>query len=169
MKKIGIFYGSSTGATKKVANKIAAKLNVSPNDVHDVSATGPAAVGEYEMLLLGSSTWGAGELQTDWLDFADGLKALTLKGKTVAVFGCGTDNMKKTFCNAVGRIYDMASEAGAEMIGQFNADGYNFKTSLAVFDDSGLMKGLVLDETNHSDLTDARIQAWTDVLAGEIA
>lgn len=151
-----------------MANKIAAQLNVSPNDVHDVDSVGPAAVGEYDVLLLGSSTWGAGELQADWANFADGLKALTLKGKTVAVFGVGTDNMKNTFCNAVGRIYDIASDAGATLIGQFNADGFNFKKSMAVFDDSGLMKGLTLDETNHSNLTDSRIKAWTELIADAI-
>ena len=37
MKKIGIFYGSSTGTTESVANTIALKLGVASNDVHDAS------------------------------------------------------------------------------------------------------------------------------------
>ena len=35
MKKIGIFYGSSTGTTESVAHTIAQKLGVASNDVHD--------------------------------------------------------------------------------------------------------------------------------------
>ena len=37
MKKIGIFYGSSTGTTESVAHTIAQKLGVASNDVHDAS------------------------------------------------------------------------------------------------------------------------------------
>ena len=37
MKKIGIFYGSSTGTTESIAHTIAQKLGVASNDVHDAS------------------------------------------------------------------------------------------------------------------------------------
>lgn len=168
MKKIGIFYGSSTGSTMKVAQQLGVLLNVSPNDIHDVSRVAPAAVGEYEVLLLGSSTWGAGNVQEDWIDFGTGLKALALNDKTVAVFGCGNQNMKNTFCNAVGKIADLAAETGAKIIGQFNAEGYNFKKSEAQLEGLPLMKGLVLDEGNASELTSPRLKAWTALLKEEI-
>ena len=41
MKKIGIFYGSATGTTEKVARRIAALLSVPDEDIHDVGATAP--------------------------------------------------------------------------------------------------------------------------------
>ena len=37
MKKIGIFYGSSTGTTQGIAETIASKLGVPASDVIDVS------------------------------------------------------------------------------------------------------------------------------------
>ena len=37
MKKIGIFYGSTTGTTESVARIIAKKLGVSDENVHDAS------------------------------------------------------------------------------------------------------------------------------------
>ena len=69
MKKIGIYYGSSTGMTEGIAGKIAEKLGVSNNDIHNVADVNVETVNDYEALLLGSSTWGVGELQDDWGGF----------------------------------------------------------------------------------------------------
>ena len=168
MKKIGIFYGSTTGVTKKIAEKIGAKLKVNPNDIHDICRVGPAAVGEYDILLLGSSTWGRGDLQEDWLDFGNGMQALDLSDKTIALFGCGNEKMAKTFCNAVGKLNEIAKTTGAKIIGQFNAEGFNFKESEAAIPDMPLMKGLVIDEVNHSNMTDSRIDAWCKLISEEI-
>lgn len=164
MKRIGIFYGSSTGTTAKVARKIGELLNVSPNDIFDVDGTAPSRLGEYEVILLGSSTWGKGELQNDWFDFSKALDALNLEGKTIAVFGCGNEKMAKTFCNAVGEIFDIAEKTGARMIGNYNSEGYDFAESRAKIDDTGLMKGLVLDQGNKPALTDKRLKDWTSEL-----
>ena len=62
MKTIGIFYGSSTGTTEGIAKRSAEKLGVEDKDIHDVSNASPADVAPYEILLLGCSTWGAGDL-----------------------------------------------------------------------------------------------------------
>lgn len=162
MKKIGIFYGSSTGMTAEVAQEIAKALNVDQADVHDVAQSAPSDVAPYDVLLLGSSTWGAGELQDDWYDMLDGMEALDLTGKTIALFGCGDESMSDTFCNAVGEIYKTMQPTGAEFIGEFNADGYDFTDSEAAKD--GTYVGLLLDEVNHSDLTDRRLKEWTDLI-----
>lgn len=168
MKKIGLFYGSSTGTTTKIAHKIADILHIDPNDVHDVAKVSPSALGEYDVIILGSSTWGAGELQADWNDFAKALEAMSLKGKKVAVFGVGRQMMRNTFCNAVGIIYDIAQNTGATLIGEFNSDGYTFRKSRARFEDAELMKGLVLDVDNADELTDARLKAWTELISKSI-
>lgn len=52
MKKIGIFYGSSTGTTESVAHTIAQKLGVASNDVHDASKLTGEMVKEYDVLVL---------------------------------------------------------------------------------------------------------------------
>lgn len=91
MKKTGVFYGSLTGVTAAIARRIAAKLGVSDDDVHDVAKTAPSVLGDYEIDILGSSTWGSGEPERDWLDFLDGADALDLKGHKIAVFGCGDE------------------------------------------------------------------------------
>lgn len=160
MKKAGIFYGSETGTTADVAVRIAAALGIPEEDIHDVARTAPSLLGDYKLDILGSSTWGSGELQSDWYDFLDGAKALDLKGHSIAIFGCGDISMSDTFCNAVGLIYDAMKATDADMVGAFNADGYDFDSSEARRDDTYV--GLLLDEVNHPELSAPRIAQWTD-------
>lgn len=89
MKKTGIFYGSTTGTTESVAGRIADVLGISSADVHDVSKLTAELVSGYEVLLLGTSTWGDGELQDDWYDGVKVLKGMDLSDKLVGLFGCG--------------------------------------------------------------------------------
>lgn len=158
MKKTGIFYGSETGTTKDVAMRIAKLLGVGVTDVHDVADTAPSTLGDYELCVVGSSTWGSGELEQDWYDFLAGAKVFDLKGHTIAIFGCGDESMSDTFCDAVGEIYDEMQGTGARFIGAFNAEGYDFEQSKAKKGDSYV--GLLLDEVNHPELTDARLKDW---------
>lgn len=163
MKKTGIFYGTTTGTTGAVAREIANRLGVADADIHDVANTAPDRLGDYDLLILGSSTWGSGDLQDDWYNFLDGAQTLALNGKTIALFGCGDETMSDTFCNAIATIYNGLKDSGATFIGQFNADGYDFSQSEARLDD-GQMLGLTIDQVNHPDLTDARIDAWTKLI-----
>lgn len=153
MKKTGIFYGSSTGYTADVANRIAKALGVEAKDVYDVANTAPSALGGYDVVLLGSSTWGSGDIQDDFADFLDGIEALALPGVKVAVFGCGDETMGDTFGAAIGKIYDRMKRTGADLTGIF--EGYSPDKEF---------NGLIIDEVNHSDLTDTRIKAWTEML-----
>lgn len=164
--KIGIFYGSSTGTTQSVAEKIADKLGVSKDDIHDVSKAEPSDVNKYDVLVLGTSTWGSGELQDSWYDYIAGLEVLDLKGKKIALFGCGDESMSDTFNDGVGELYDRLKDTGATFIGAYDASVYDFNESRAVRDGIGI--GLLLDEQNKSELTDSRIDGWTEKVKAEI-
>ena len=166
MKKSGIFYGSSTGVTAEVAQEIAKKLGVADADVHNVAKSAPSDVAPYDVLILGSSTWGAGELQDDWYDFLDGLEVLDLKDKQIALFGCGDESMSDTFCGAVGEIYNRLQKTGARFIGYFNAEGYDFDESPAFID--GVYVGLLLDNVNKEELTEDRMKEWVAKVKSEI-
>ena len=63
---IAIFYGSSTGNTEMAAEKIKEELGDFVQHMADVSKCEPAELGEYDILLLGVSTWNIGEMQDDW-------------------------------------------------------------------------------------------------------
>lgn len=159
MKKIGIFYGSTTGATLTVVEEIANALKVNPADIHDVALTPPSAVDDYDVVILGASTWGDGDLQADMADFIDGLSALDLEDKLVAIFGCGDDTMADTFCDSVGEIYHRLHDTKAMFFAPFNNDDYTYRHSDS--DVSGISVGLCIDNVNHADATSSRVKAWT--------
>lgn len=165
MKKIGIFYGSATGTTEKVARRIAKLLSVSEEDIHDVGNTAPSAVAPYDILVMGSSTWGSGEMETVWYDFTDGLEALDLKGKKGALFGCGDQTMEDTFCSGVGELYDRLRPTGIEFIAPYDTIGYSFEHSKAVPENAVDAVGLLLDEVNLPELTETRLRGWTAIVA----
>ena len=103
----GIFFGSTTGTTESVAARIAERLGVAQADVHNVAAASVEDVKKYDLLLLGSSTWGSGELQDDWPGFLDKLGKEDLSGRRVALFGCGDAGVySDTFCDAMAEIRD---------------------------------------------------------------
>ncbi|MDE6157748.1 MAG: flavodoxin domain-containing protein, partial [Muribaculaceae bacterium] len=126
----------------------------------------PHVLGDYDVLLLGSSTWGNGELEDSWYSFVDGAQSLDLSGKKMALFGCGDETMSDTFCNAVGILFDRLRGTGATLIGEFPAEGYSYDHSDAT--DGATMRGLVLDEVNHPELTAQRLSLWTDQLKKQL-
>lgn len=158
---IGIFYGSTTGNTEAVAKDIATALGVAATDVHDVGATGADAVVHYDLLLFGSSTWGYGDLQDDWYDFLDDLKAQDLTDKRIAFFGCGdSDCYPDTFCAAISLIHDAIAESGATFIGQLEAVGGGMDSPTCR---NGQFLGLTVDDANES-ATPERLAAWLEAV-----
>ncbi|WP_025880008.1 flavodoxin FldA [Segatella baroniae] len=164
MNKTCIIYGSSTGTCEELASRIAGKLGVDSSDVLEAASISSEQLDGYQNLILGTSTWGAGELQDDWYDGVAVIKKSNLSGKTVAIFGCGdSEGYSDTFCGGMAELYNAAKEAGANVIGSVSTDGYTFDDSEAVVD--GKFVGLALDEVNEDNKTDERIDAWV----GEIA
>ena len=163
MKNIGVIYGSSTGTCQGLAEKIGQQLGVQDDGIIDVQNLSADVVNKYDVLILGTSTWGAGEMQDDWYDGVKVLKQAGLQGKAVAVFGCGdSESYSDTFCGGMAELYNAAKDAGATMMGEVATDGYNFDDSEAVVD--GKFVGLALDEVNEDDKTDSRIEAWVEEL-----
>jgi flavodoxin I len=112
-----------------------------------------------ENLILGTSTWGAGELQDDWYDGLKVLQSADLTGKVIALFGCGDcESYGDTFVGGLGELYDGIKQSGARIVGSVSTDGYTFDDSAAVVD--GKFVGLPLDDVNEDNMTDGRIDAW---------
>ncbi|WP_455758711.1 flavodoxin FldA [Phocaeicola coprocola] len=168
MKKTGVFYGSTTGTTESVARTIAEKLGIPSSDVYDVSKMTADVAGSYEALILGTSTWGDGELQDDWYDGIKVLKGMDLSGKTVALFGCGdSESYSDTFCDGMGILFEDLKNSGCRFIGAVPDADYTYSSSIAVTDSNFV--GLAIDDINESDKTDERVTAWTENLKTELA
>lgn len=156
MKKTIVVYGSSTGTCESIAGDIAFKLGCEEINVQDFSSD---QIAEYDNLILGTSTWGSGEIQDDWYDGVKLLKESDLSNKTVALFGCGdSQSYCDTFCGGMSEIYNAVKEAGANVIGSVDASEYDYEDSEAVVD--GKFVGLALDNDNEEDKTPVRIDAW---------
>lgn len=156
MNKTIVIYGSTTGTCQAIADKVADKLGCEALNVQNLDES---VVNDNVNLILGTSTWGAGEMQDDWYDGVKVLQAADLSGKTVALFGCGdAESYGDTFCGGMGELYNSIKDSGATFVGQVSADGYTFDDSEAVAD--GQFVGLPLDDVNEDDKTDERIDTW---------
>ena len=165
MKKTVIIFGTSTGTCEDLAGRIGAKLGV--DNIINVTDLSDSVIADNDNLILGTSTWGAGELQDDWYDGIKVIKSADLSGKTVALFGCGdSESYPDTFVGGMAELYNAAKEAGANIIGSVATDGYTFDESEAVVD--GKFVGLALDEVNEDDKTDERIDAWTEEIKPQL-
>ncbi len=167
MAKVGIFFGTDTGNSRKVAKTIHKQLgevcdkpvNIKTASVDDLLA--------YDVLIIGTPTYGEGELpgltagtSTDsWEEFMPNLEGADFSGKTIALYGLGDqEGYPGNFVDALGMLYDAFADCGANFVGFTSTDGYTFTSSKAVMDDQFV--GLVLDEDNQKELSEDRLQDW---------
>jgi flavodoxin I len=161
MANIVIVFGSTTGNTEEVARLLGQSLD--SKMVFDISNITVEELSSSDLLVLGVSTWGDGELQDDWSDHRSKLKSSTIQGKKVAIFGLGDqEGYPDTFVDAMRDLADDVQQAGGTIIGSTSTEGYSFSGSRAVID--GKFLGLVLDVDNQPQLTEQRIHGWAQEL-----
>ena len=161
MNKTGIFYGSTTGNTGSAAKKIRDLLGIA--DLKKINADSINEMQNYDVLFLGVSTWGVGELQEDWESVFSIIPSLDLSGKKVALFGTGDQfAYSYTFADGLGILYDAFKNSNAEFIGEWSSAGYEYEESRA--ERNGKFVGLVIDDDNQTNITDERIEKWIDSL-----
>ena len=167
MNDIALFYGSYTGVTKVVAEKIAREIGEDKIDLYDISRGGEK-MADYPKLIIGTSTWSIGELQEDWDLFMPKLQTMDFTGKTVALFGTGDQRgYPDTFLDGMGMLYETFQFRGAKFIGFWPTDGYDFTSPLPLLDENHFV-GLAIDEDNQPELTDGRIKKWCAQIKKEL-
>lgn len=163
---IGLFYGTTTGATESVANTMIDEIQERGREVigYDVSQlSGIEELCRYKQLILGTSTWYYGEHQGDWEDILDLIPPdHDFSGTTVALFGLGDqEGYPEWFLDAMGMIADEFEQRGATLIGDWSAQGYDFEESKALRED-GRFVGLAIDDDCQPEETPTRITTWLD-------
>lgn len=167
MATVGIFFGTDTGNTRKVAKTIAKQLGEVAGKPDNIKNVGVDDLLAYDVLILGSPTYGDGELPgltagtstESWEEFLPNLSGADFSGKTIALYGLGDQaGYPGNFVDAIGMLYDAFADCGAQFIGFTSTEGYEFDRSKAVLDDQFV--GLVLDEDNQKDLTEGRLADW---------
>ncbi|WP_052343157.1 flavodoxin domain-containing protein [Saccharicrinis fermentans] len=112
MEKTAVLVGSSTGNTESVGEKIVEKLGNGAKLINVADAS-VAQIEDCKNLILGTSTWGVGDLQDDWEDFLPKLAQADLNGKTVALFGLGdAESYYDSFVDGIGTIYEEIKDKG---------------------------------------------------------
>ncbi|MDP2904291.1 MAG: flavodoxin [Methylovulum sp.] len=172
MAKIGIFFGTDTGNTRRIAKDIstllAFGLAAKPVNIRNASVEDLL---NYDVLIVGTPTYGEGELPglatgnatESWAEFLPKLAGHDFTGKTVAVYGLGNQkSYSDDFVSAMIYLYNAFKQCGATMIGGHSTEGYKFKKSKAIVDEQFV--GLALDQENQKELTNGRLEAWLKTL-----
>lgn len=161
MKKIGLFYGSSTCYTEMTADKIRQILGDEYIDIYNIADEPLDTIDQYDQLIFGIPTWDFGELQEDWENIWDELDQIDFHGKTVAIYGQGDQvGYAEWFLDAVGFLWAKVVNLGAKSIGFWPIDGFKFDQSKALAPNQTHFVGLGLDDENEFDLSQQRIEVW---------
>lgn len=166
MKKIGIIYGSNSGNTENIAESIKNLLAGYDVNLINISKAKVEDFGEYNNLILGTSTWGIGDLQDDWESFLPTLGKVNFDGKVVALFGLGDSyTYSDSFVDGIGIIYDEIKDKNCKIIGSVKLDDYSFDESKAVINNEFV--GLPIDEDNEANKTNSRLEKWVNQIKSD--
>lgn len=176
MSKIGIFFGSESGTTRLIAKKMFNKLggDIAAKPVN-VNRTDPQEMLQYDALILGTPSYGIGDIpgravgcaEANWAEFLPRLDGADFTGKRVALFGLGDqERYAGRFASSLVHLYRFFYGQGADIVGRWPTDGYTFEHSASVMD--GKFVGLVIDQRQQPMLTDARLDAWLEQVKPEL-
>lgn len=164
MEKIGIFFGSDTGNTEKIAKLIQKYIGHDIATLHDISESSRKDIEKFNFLIFGIPTWYYGEAQCDWDDFLPSLKKINFLNKKIALFGCGDqEDYSEYFCDAIGIIYKIIKKNKGHIIGKWPVKEYRFEQSKALLNNKYFV-GLPLDEDRQPEQTDVRIKTWLKII-----
>lgn len=162
--KTVIVYSSMTGSTEAVAESLATKLDATAVLASDADAS---TIEGCDLLILGASTWGCGDLEDGMAAFLPTLKDMAATAPVAAVFGLGDQfGYGDTFVDGIADMAETLEAKGIKRIGDWPVDGYSFDASRAQTGDK--FSGLVLDEDNESSKTEERLTAWVEQLKLEM-
>jgi flavodoxin I len=169
MAKVGLFFGTDTGNTRKIAKMM--KKYFSDDDaieIMNVSKEGSKdAFMGYDKIIFGMPTLGDGELENSVKDFLDEIDGEDLSGKTIALYGLGDqEGYGHEFLDGMAIIYDTFDGMGAKLIGRWPTSGYKFSASQAVQDDEFIC--LAIDNDNQADLNKERVEKWLELVRAEL-
>jgi flavodoxin short chain len=122
-KKILVTYGSLTGNTEVVASYLQEQLQAAGHDCalengFEVMAD---SLKDYDLVIIGGSTWGDGELNPISEEFLANLDSsgIRLDGVKFSVFGLGESHYE-FFCTGADTIDKKFQELGGERIGELH-------------------------------------------------
>ena len=145
MKKIGLFWGSTTGNQEEASELLQQHMEEAGYEVdsYDIRSTDLSKMLEYSNLIIGCPTWNVGELQEDWEEVFLEYRKMDFSNITGAFFGVG-DQISYSFnyLDAVGLLAKPFMNNGGKLIGKWPTEGYEFDESEALEGDEFLGLGV---------------------------
>jgi len=175
MGNIGIFFGTDTGTTRLIAKKIYKLLGDDASKPLNVNRISTDDLLEYDSLILGTPSYGEGQLpgvetgvkDGSWEEFVPKLSELDMTGKVIALYGLGNqEKYPDRFADSLYKLYQTFSHCGAAIIGDWPIDDYNFEKSKSIVD--GRFVGLVIDNNSQGLLTEYRLKHWVSKIKPEL-
>lgn len=171
MAKIGLFYGTDTGNTERVAKKVKelveAKIGAGEVELLEIYKKKKEDMAKFDLLILGMPTWYDGELQGDWEEYISEMNQVDFTGKKVAFFGLGDQyGYASYFCDALGVFAEIVEKNGGTLVGLTSVAGYEHDFSKAQRGDQFV--GLCLDVDNQDELTEERTSTWVQQVLNEL-
>ena len=168
MKKIGLFWGSTSGNTEIAVEFMEEYLQGEGFEVdsYNIADDDIEKILEYDNLIIGCPTWNIGELQDDWDSVFDDYEELDFSGKTAGFFGCGDQvGYPDNFLDAIGMLGKTFMEKGGKLVGRCSRDDYDFRDSICLDGDDLL--GLGLDYDNEEEKCEDQMTSWLDKITKE--
>jgi flavodoxin I len=168
--KIGLIYGTNTGVTEIVAEKLDEELRNNGLDVelHDIASVDFEIINNYNTLIIAVPTWNDGELQDDWDEVFDQWSDYNFEGKKVGFVGTGDQEAyHENYLDAIGKMALPVRNSGGEVFGRTSTKGFQHTSSVGD-DGDGFFCGLAIDEDNEPELTDERIANWVSQIKSEL-
>lgn len=170
MTDILLVFGTDTGNTEEVAEKIQEQFSESGHVVELIDVTDCSAdrISDADVCILGIPTWDFGGIQGDWEDFKGELETAELGRKKIALYGLGDQfGYGDYFIDAVGWLHEIIEPMKADIKGYWSTNGYEFSESRALSPCRTYFYGLAIDDDQQFEQTDDRIKAWVQQILVE--
>ncbi|CAM3807469.1 flavodoxin domain-containing protein [Alkalicoccus chagannorensis] len=122
---IYIVFATLSGHTEELAERMEERLQEAGMEVvvEEANTAEASRFQEFDMVLLGSYTFGDGDVPDDMLDLYDDMKETDLSGLSFAIFGTG-DTGYEHFAGAVDHLEALVQKQGGRLrVPAMKADG----------------------------------------------
>jgi len=161
MKNVGIFYATISKNTEHVAKLISTKFNSCNVELHNLmDIQNVVIMKKYDLLIFGSPTYGKGDAHYLWHEIFEEMIQVDFGQLPFAIFCLGDQIYHtETFGGAMNIMASNLKSKSLNIIGYGSSSDYSFLKSLKV-DNPENIPGLIIDEKNQPELTEARVEMW---------
>ena len=141
---------------------------LSYDHVHNIAKIPITRMLEYDLIILGSPTYGKGNLHYAWNDVLIEMQNLDFKERKFAVFCLGDQRFhEKSFAGAIERLSQPIASHSMKIIGKGWETNNTYSDTTHVLAAKSVL-GLIVDDGNEKGQTLERIRLWCGKLKEDL-